>query len=234
MTEQTKQAAQKQVTQKQGEGQKQQAFDAEIALYEKELVDIIAKMDKTSQRFVAATIVCLKRWYPETAKTHVQRQYEVTHRHGIEKIRELKAKVIQLASTAAKDAQHLLCNGNLWWHKSRGGGWQDHYTKGPPDGLSMAVWALMERLTPILESYGYIKKEPRGESNDGGQRENTTTPVIKPRNNDLPELEWTEEMTKSIDTYKEDLGRATFLDSKMQQARKRKAIHSAGLFWDQA
>ena len=45
---------------------------------------------------------------------------------------------------------------------------------------------------------------------------------------------WAEEMIKAIDEYKEDLGRATFLDSKMQQARKRKAIHAAGIFWDQA
>jgi len=234
MTEQTKQAAQQQATQKQGDAQKQKAFDAEIALYEKELVDIIAKMDKTSQRFVAATIACLKRWYPETAKTYVQQQYELTHKHGIEKVRELKAKVLQLAAEASKDAQHLLCNGNLWWHKSRGGGWQDHYTKGPPDGLSMAVWALMERLTPTLEAYGYIKKEPRAESNGEGQGDNKATPAAKLKKNGLPELEWTEEMIKAIDEYKEDLGRATFLDSKMQQARKRKAIHAAGLFWDQA
>jgi len=226
MTQQTKQAPQAQ--------QKQQAFDAEIGLYEKELVDIIAKMEKTSQRFVAATIASLKRWYPETAKSCVQQQYELTHQLGTEKIRELKGKVTELASTASRDAQHLLCNGNLWWHKSRGGGWQDHYTKGPPDGLSMAVWALVERLVPTLQSYGYIKKEPRRESDDAGQNEKAANPAMKPKGKDLPQLQWTEEMTKAIDAYKEDLSRATFLDSKMQQARKRKAIHNAGLLWDQA
>jgi hypothetical protein len=220
MTQQTQKAPQEQ--------QKQQVLDAEIDLYEKELGEIVGKMDKTSQHFVAATIVCLKRWYLETAKSYVQQQYDLTHRLGLDKIQELKAKVTQLASVAARDAQHLLCDENLWWHKSRGGGWQDHYTKGPPDGLSMAVWALRERLTPILESYGYIKREPRPNSD---AQDATTT---RPRRNELPQLEWTDEMTKAIDAYKEDLGRATFLDAKMQQARKRKAIHNAGLLWDQA
>jgi hypothetical protein len=225
MTQQTKQNPQDQ--------QKQQVFDAEIALYEKELVEIIAKMEKTSQRFVASAIACLKRWYPDTARSYAQQQYELTNQLGIEKIRELKGKVAQLAAVSARDAQHLLCNGNLWWHKSRGGGWQDHYTKGPPDGLSMAVWALMERLAPILESYGYIKKEPRRESEGEDQGDKAVNPTMKARRNDLPQLEWTDEMTQSIDAYKEDLGRATFLDSKMEQARKRKAIHNAGLLWDQ-
>jgi hypothetical protein len=225
MTQQSKQV--------EPEQQKQQAFDAEIALYEKELVDIVAKMDKTSQRFVAATIACLKRWYPETARSYVQKQYELTHQLGKSKIAEIKRKVAELASTAARDAQHLLCNGNLWWHKSRGGGWQDHYTKGPPDGLNMAVWALAERLVPILESYGYIKKEARGGSDDEIEDAKEAKLATKPKRNDLPQLEWTEEMTKAIDVYKEDLGRATFLDSKLQQARRRKAIHAAGLLWDQ-
>jgi hypothetical protein len=191
-------------------------------------------MDKTSQRFVAATIASLKRWYPETTKSYVQKQYELTHQLGKPKITELKAKVAELAAAAARDAQHLLCNGNLWWHKSRGGGWQDHYTKGPPDGLSMAVWALVERLVPILESYGYIKKGPRPRSGDETQDEKAAKRGTTQKRNNLPQLEWTEEMTKSIDAYKEDLGRATFLDSKMQQARKRKAVHAAGLLWEKA
>lgn len=226
MTQQTKQLSPEQ--------QKQQAFDAEIGLYEKELMDIIAKMDKTSQRFVAATIASLKRWYPETAKSCVQKQYELTHHLGKAKITELKAKVAELAAASARDAQHLLCDGNLWWHKSRGGGWQDHYTKGPPDGLSMAVWALVERLVPILESYGYLKKGAQPRSDDETPDRKAAKPATTKKRNDLPELEWTQEMTKAIDAYKEDLGRATFLDSKMQQARKRKAIHAAGLLWDQA
>ena len=41
-------------------------------------------------------------------------------------------------------------------------------------------------------------------------------------------------MTKSTDSYKEDLGRAAFLDSKMDQARKRKAKHNAGLLWEKS
>ena len=136
----------------------QQVFDAEIGLYEKELVDIIAKMEKTSQGFIAASIACLKQWYMDTAKSYVQEQFDLTNQLGLEKVAEMKRQVTALVMMVPNEAKQLMSDENLWWHKSRGGGWQDHYTPGPPDGLKMAVCALADRLTPILEAYGFIKR----------------------------------------------------------------------------
>ena len=204
-------------------------FDAEIELYDGELRAIIEKMDKTSQRFIAATIQCLVKYYPLKARTCVQEQYELSNRLGLDRIRQLKQQVARLVQGLPADAQKLLCDGNLWWHKSRGGGWQDHTTPGPPDGLSMAIWALEERVSPILESFGYVDKERRA-------ARDSETGELRARNKRRGDgqIEWTDEMNKSIDSYKEDLGRAIFLDSKVQQARKRKAIHIAGTLWDKA
>jgi hypothetical protein len=214
-------------------GMDQQVFDAEIELYGKELVEIIAKMEKTSQRFVAVTIACLKQWYQDRAKSYVQEHFDLTNKLGLENISQMKARVTQLVMMVPNAAKALLLDQNLWWHQSRGGGWQDHYTQGPPDGLHMAICALAERLTPILETYGYVKKEPCPERDE---EDNDTQPrePIKRKGGGPPQLEWTEEMTKCISEYKEDLGRATFLDSKMEQARKRKAKHNAGLLWEKA
>jgi hypothetical protein len=232
MTQQTKQ---KPKTQQDPKTQASpEVFDAEIVLYQQELVEITTKMEKTSQQFIAATIASLNRWYAATARSYVQDQYELTNRLGIEKVRDLKRYVAQLVAAVPKDAQRLLCDGNLWWHKSRGGGWQDHYAQGPPDGLSMAIWALAERIRPVLEAFGYIKREPTPEPKDQEENTKSRRPATKPKKHALPEIEWTEEMKKSIESYKEDLGRATFLDGKMQQAKKRKARHKAGILWDQA
>lgn len=202
----------------------QPVFDAEIGLYEKELIEIIAKMEKTKQAFIAAAVACLKAWYHERARKYVQEKYDLTNKLGLARITQMKARIKQLIEATDADAIKLLGNDNLWWHRTRGGGWQDSYTPGPPDGLQMAVDALSEKIIPILEAYGYIKRTPGKEKSDDA----------KPQSSSLPQLEWTEPMTKCVDAYKEDLGRATFLDSKMQQARARKAKHNAGLLWDKA
>ena len=210
----------------------QQVFDAEIGLYEKELYEIIDKMEKTREAFVSATVACLQKWYLEKARLFAQNQYQLTNKMGLAKLSEMKARIAKLVANAPTDAQKFLGDDKLWWHRSRGGGWQDHYTPGPPDGLKMAVEALADKLTSVLEAHGYIKKvvRPKEEATGAGPSGKSRAAKIPAP----PELEWTEAMNKYVNAYKEDLGRATFLDGKMQLAKKRKEKHIAGLLWDKA
>lgn len=205
------------------------AFEAEITLHETELGEIIAKMDKTAQAFIALCIARLKAWYIEAAKLHVQEQYDLTNQLGPEKLTAMKRRVTQLSMMVPNEAKQVLGDPTLWWHRSRGGGWLDQAT-GPPDGLRMAVDAVSERLAPILESYGYVKKEkrPKKESDDARPQQTVR------HGGGRTHLEWTAEMTKCIETYKEDLGRATFLDQRIEQAQRRRAKFNAGVLWEKA
>lgn len=209
----------------------QSVFDAEIELYQKELGEIIEKMDQTATAFVVAAIACLKQWYQDTAKWFVQTQYERTNELGVDTIRQMKTQVMRIVMMVPNEAKPLLADENLWWHRSRGGGWQDSFTPGPPDGLSMAVCALAERLNPILETYGYLEKDSPPVKRPDEKRPRQAP---KKRFADRLQVEWSKEMTKHIEEYKEDLSRATFLDNKMEQARKKKARHTAGLIWEDA
>ena len=89
---------------------KTSSFDAEIALYEKELGVIIGKMEKTSQRFVASTIACLAQYYPKKARTSVQERYELSQRLGIDRIRQMKQRIAHLIQNMPSAAQKLV----LW------------------------------------------------------------------------------------------------------------------------
>jgi hypothetical protein len=204
------------------------SFDAEITLHETELSEIIARMDQTAQAFIALCIVRLKVWYLEAAKAYVQDHYELTNQLGVEKVAVMKRRVTQLVMMLPTEAKQVLGDPTLWWHRSRGGGWLDHHTPGPPDGLRMAVEALSERLSPILESYGYLKPERRAKKD----AEEPQTQQSLRKDGGRPHLEWTAEMTKCVETYKEDLGRATFLDLRIEQAKKRKAKFKAGQLWE--
>jgi hypothetical protein len=200
-------------------------FDKDIEGYQKELEEIVALMEQSRVTFVEATLASLTQWYQTQARFHVQDQYELTLDVGPERLSQMKKKITQLITMAPAGVQRLLDDDKLWWHRSRGGGWRDPYMEGAPEPLVNAVKRLSLTLTPILIEYGYIRPNPDVTSVDSKRTPRSPT-------NGTPEFEWSEKMTITVSVYKDQLGRATFLDQKIVEARKLKLKYEAGALWD--
>jgi hypothetical protein len=97
--------------------------------------------------------------------------------------------------------------------------------EGPPEMLAKAIKRLGSVLTPILIEYGYIKTNTEVTSVEGRR-------PGKSLRDAPPELEWSEKMTAAIDAYKEQMGRASFLDAKMKEAQKLQMKYEAAALWD--
>ena len=205
-------------------------FDNDISTYEKELVEIIDKMEQARQGFVTCGVACLQKWYNTTARYFVQDRFEWTNDMGLAKLTEMKEKVNDLIQNTPTEIAKILSDDQHWWHCSRGGNWKDHHSKELPRGLQLAVFMAAVKLGPILKNYGYLKDDiPEFEpildapKNDQPYRERKKSPF---------DVEWTEEMLMHISAYKEHLGRAMYLDAKLREARKLKAKYEAAALWD--
>ena len=204
-------------------------FDKEIETYQTELTEVVGKMEDTRQAFLSAAAACLKQWFDQKARFYVQDQYWRTHQLGPQHIAEMKRRVTELVVATPTLTQQVLDDVNLWWHKSRGGGWTDQYAAGPPEPMQKAVSQVASRLEAILIAYGYLAKDSQPEAvgeDSGNDGENPKQ--------ERPVLDWSEDMIKTIELYKEQLGRATYLDSKVDATTKLKKKYEAGALWDQA
>ena len=207
-----------------------QVLDNEVVEYEAELAEVTARMEEMAQAFISATIACLKQWYQSNARFFVQELSEHTLTMGRERLALMKQEVTLLTMLVPDEAHQLLDDDSLWWHRSRMGGWRDRYSTKPPDDLLGVIDALAERLIPLLEKYGYLTIEPGklmfAASGSDPRRGTQMRDPLK--------MEWSNEMTGCVDAYKDELGRALSLDSKIATARKLKRKYEAAALWDEA
>ncbi len=211
-----------------------QTFDSEITSFEKEFAEILGQMEKAKQSFVAGTIEFLTKWFQNQARYHVEEQYEHTHSLGLTRLTELKQKVGQLIKSTPMAVARLVGHDSLWWHRSRRGGWKDQYSSEPPEGLTQAMRLLAGAIAPILEAYGYLKKDPDSRDTWREWDEKNDCRPSNARPYYPHQLEWSDKMTTAIEGYMKHLGRATFLDSKVSGTQKLKKKMEAGNLWDKA
>lgn len=185
-------------------------FDELITQKQEELNSLKSQMEEVRQQFIQDSARFIREWYEQTARYYVKSKgAEITIRLGKDKLKQMKAKVLELMENAEAIANKVLSDPKLWWHLVEGEDLSySYFGFNPPYILNKAVSLALGKLGVVLEELGYGQPyHPFG-------------------------IGWSEEMQNTVKRYWRSHQQAKSKLTEIDSLRKEKKEQQAQNLWD--
>ena len=212
-------------------------FDNLIAKEQEELKSVKSKMEDARQQFIKDSTNFVMKWYEDTAQRYAKKDADITLALGVDKVKQMKAKILDLQKNAEKITNEFLNDSDLWWHlKESKNSWYIQIGNRPPKALDKAIRLILGRLGSILEEFGYdvTTKASRRTDMDiwvewdpSGRYHPPTGRPYYPSGQ-----EWSQEMRSTIEQYSELFEKAKELQSETNRLITAKKMKQAQDLWD--
>lgn len=215
----------------------QDNFEQRIAAKEAELTGAVAQLEATRAQFLPIAAQIAVDWWTATARREVETD-PVTENLSGEQLGALNADVQQLCSEATKHVEEFFSDSKPWWHlqnpllaHSHGLEYFYHVmgNRGS-DQLDKPLRGLLGKLGPILERYGYLKRDADlRRTNGSAWREPSSSKPHYPF-----ALDWPKQLTPIVERYQPQLKPAQELVTDIARLRREQKEAAAGQRWDSA
>lgn len=196
-------------------------------------------MEEVRKQFTKDTISFCGEWYKSTAENFVVTNPDKTKSLGLEKLKEMKAKVQELVQNSGTITNELLSDPNLWWHLSE---FDDPFYfvydefGSKQKLLDRAVRLAFGKLGTILEEFEYGVTTSTYTSTDKAiwveydMTGNYRLPQGRPY---YPySIVWSTEMKSTIQRYNELYKKANGIHREILNLQRQKKSEEAKRLWD--
>lgn len=211
-------------------------FDPKIGNLEKEMKIFREQMEKTCDDFLIATNEFIIDWFNKSVQDSVQRNPDITKKHGIEGLRNLKSDLNDLILRVPDLVNQHLNKDAYWGHRdtiSDGkeklwGRYSLYRALGPIDGpLDEGTRIIFGYVGEILIKYGYV-------SLNETKIVNYWTSIGSNRLRYSIGYNWSEKMSEIFKKYSDQYDKLIKMDNELKSLKRNKSEAEAKNLWDQA